>query len=355
MENTALQVISGAEVAQIGETRGKLEELAGMVRDLLGENFRPTTPATEHDAAVILDWLRSGKKADTPNTLREYLRDITGPTTGFLTYVNGKPLARVTRQDVQGFKGAIAETEIPATDRRPAHRLAASTQRRMLAAVKGLLSHASGIGYLRFNAGKGVSLPALPESKRDKALSRTDSMRALITAQNRATGTETEKRQTTRRRDYLLNRFCYLTGGRISEVLNLTWKDIYATDNGAEVRILGKGRKERVLRISVDMFEALEAERAGAAEEVYVFMSQKGGRLSISQGWRIVKATAAAAGIQRKMTPHTWRHTVATQLLDGGAPLHQVSEFLGHSDPRVTVKSYYSESAGLKVEDFIDV
>lgn len=355
MENTALQIISGAEIAQIGETRGKLEELAGMVRDLLGENFRPTMPATEHDAAVILDWLRSGKKADVRNTLREYMRDITGPTTGFLTYVNGKQLARVTRQDVQNFKAALAEAEIPATDRRPAHRLAANTQRRMLAAVKGLLSHASGIGYLQFNAGKGVALPALPESKRDKALSRTDSMRTLIAAQNRAAGTETDKRQTTRRRDYLLNRFCYLTGGRISEVLNLTWQDIYRTDDGAEVRIVGKGGKERILRIPADMFEALEAERAGAAEEVYVFRSQKGGRLSIAQGWRIVKATAAAAGITRKMTPHTWRHTVATQLLDGGAPLHQVSEFLGHSDPRITVKAYYSQSSSLKVEDYLDL
>jgi integrase len=46
---------------------------------------------------------------------------------------------------------------------------------------------------------------------------------------------------------------------------------------------------------------------------------------------------------------------VATQLLDAGAPLHEVSSFLGHSDPKITVKAYYSESEGLKLEDFIDI
>jgi len=48
-------------------------------------------------------------------------------------------------------------------------------------------------------------------------------------------------------------------------------------------------------------------------------------------------------------------HSIATQLLDAGAPLHKVSSFLGHSDPKITVKSYYSESEGLNVEDFIDI
>jgi len=51
----------------------------------------------------------------------------------------------------------------------------------------------------------------------------------------------------------------------------------------------------------------------------------------------------------------TWRHSIATQLPDAGAPMHKVSRFLGHSDPKITVKAYYSESEGLKVEDFIDV
>jgi integrase/recombinase XerD len=77
--------------------------------------------------------------------------------------------------------------------------------------------------------------------------------------------------------------------------------------------------------------------------------------LSVSQAWRIVNALADEASVTKKVSPHTWRHSIATQLLDAGAPLHKVSRFLGHSDPKITVKAYYLESEGLKVEDFIDV
>ena len=66
-------------------------------------------------------------------------------------------------------------------------------------------------------------------------------------------------------------------------------------------------------------------------------------------------ALADEANVSKRAPPHTWRHSIATQLLDAGAPLHKVSSFLGHSDPKITVKAYCSESEGLKVEDFIDV
>jgi len=68
-----------------------------------------------------------------------------------------------------------------------------------------------------------------------------------------------------------------------------------------------------------------------------------------------VNALADEANVSKRAPPHTWRHSIATQLLDAGAPLHKVSSFLGHSDPKITVKAYCSESEGLKVEDFIDV
>jgi hypothetical protein len=51
----------------------------------------------------------------------------------------------------------------------------------------------------------------------------------------------------------------------------------------------------------------------------------------------------------------TWRHSIAKQLLDASAQPHKVFYFLGHSDPKITFKAYYSESERLKVEDFIDV
>jgi site-specific recombinase XerD len=285
-----------------------MDKLAQLARELLGENFQLIMSATEGDAAVILDWLRSGMKAESPKTQREYLRDVCGPAIGFLNFVGAKPLAAVRRQDVQNYRDALKAVVIPATARRAEHSLAASSQTRMLASVKGLLTHANGIGYTPFNPGKGVALPSLPESKRDKALSQSQSMKMLVTAQARAEATETEKRAKTRRRDYLLNKLLYLTGGRISEVLALRWSHIYATDKGGEMKIIhGKGRKERVISLPEELFAALlemRADRHGDDAD-FVFTPQKGGRLSISQAWRIVNALADEANVTKKVSPHT--------------------------------------------------
>jgi integrase/recombinase XerD len=55
---------------------------------------------------------------------------------------------------------------------------------------------------------------------------------------------------------------------------------------------------------------------------------------------------AGEANVTKKVSPHTWRHSIATQLLDTSAPLHKVSSFLGHSDPKITVKAYYLSPKG---------
>jgi site-specific recombinase XerD len=149
----------------------------------------------------------------------------------------------------------------------------------------------------------GAALPSLPESKRDKALSQSQSMKMLVKAQARAEATETEKRAVTRRREYLLNKLLYLTGGRISEVLALRWSHIYATDRGGEMKIIhGKGRKEPVISLPEELFDALQRMRADRRgdEEDFVFASQKGGQLSVSQAWRIVNALASEANVTKK-------------------------------------------------------
>jgi len=78
-----------------------------------------------------------------------------------------------------------------------------------------------------------------------------------------------------------------------------------------------------------------------------------GGRISEVPALRWSHIYATDKGGEMKIIRGKGR--IATQLLDAGAPLHKVSSFLDHSDPKITVKAYYSEAEGLKVEDFIDV
>lgn len=341
-------------LAQIGDASGAVEKLAAMVADLLGQGFAPVLPTSEGDAAVIRDWLRSGRRGESRKTQTEYLRDLCGPAFGFLAFVASKPIAMVTRQDFTDYKEHLAALIVGASDKREAHPLSIATQCRILASIKGLLTHTNAIGYAPYNPGKGVVLPSLPKSKRDKALSQSQAIKMLTAAERRADDTETDKRKATRHRDFLLNKMFYMTGGRLSEMLGLRWSDIYATDKGGECRILrGKGNKERVVNLPAELYDALMVMRAAASEDGFVFRSQKGGKLGLSQGLRIVKAVAAEAKISKRVTPHTWRHSIATQLLDAGAPLHQVSNFLGHSDPKITVANYYHPAAGLDVTEYI--
>jgi site-specific recombinase XerD len=146
------------------------------------------------------------------------------------------------------------------------------------------------------------------------------------------------------------------------EILALRWCDLCDGERGGEVKLVhSRGGKERVISLPQDLLAALQklhAER-GADEEGFIFTSQKGGPLSVSQAERILTALANEAKIDKKVSPRTLRDSIATQLLDRGAPLQRVSKFLGHNDLKITGQMYdsesdYSDSGGLKVEGFFD-
>ncbi len=144
-------------------------------------------------------------------------------------------------------------------------------------------------------------------------------------------------------RDKAILETFYSSGLRVSELINLTISDIYFEDE--VIRIFGKGSKERIVPLGSSAIrwlkEYLKNSRPflekNSKPQNYLFLNQKRGtKLSRMAIWNIFKQYAKAAGIKKEIHPHTFRHSFATHLLEGGADLRAAQEMLGHADISTT-------------------
>jgi len=142
-------------------------------------------------------------------------------------------------------------------------------------------------------------------------------------------------------RDRALLELGYGGGLRVSELCGLLVSDLIMTDG--LVRVIGKGSKERLVPIGRQVIGAvsvyLNTTRATLDQgrtEGRLILNARGTPLSRVGAWGIVKEHAQHAGITKRVTPHTLRHTFATHLLEGGADLRAVQEMLGHADLSTT-------------------
>jgi integrase/recombinase XerD len=142
-------------------------------------------------------------------------------------------------------------------------------------------------------------------------------------------------------RDRAMLEFAYASGVRVSELTALRLRDLALAEGFATV--LGKGAKERLVPVGRRAVQAIEvylrelrpglAARHGSSA---VFLNAQGRPLTRMGVWKILRKHVAAAGITRRVTPHTLRHSFATHLLEGGADLAAVQEMLGHADIATT-------------------
>jgi integrase/recombinase XerD len=133
----------------------------------------------------------------------------------------------------------------------------------------------------------------------------------------------------------------YGAGLRVSELVGLDVDDVDL--EGASVRVMGKGGKEREVPLGRYARRALESylRRARPAlatprSRSALFLNARGGRLTRQGCAKILRACAERAGIRRRVSPHTLRHSFATHLLEGGADVRVVQELLGHSKVATT-------------------
>jgi integrase/recombinase XerD len=142
---------------------------------------------------------------------------------------------------------------------------------------------------------------------------------------------------TTGIRDRAMIELLYGCGLRISELLNLQLKDIEF--EAGFVRVTGKGNKQRLVPMGQFAAESIKGwlkSKASSHDSKILFTSKLGERFSRPGLWKIIRRRVLEAGITKPVTPHTFRHSFATHLLEGGADLRVVQEMLGHADISTT-------------------
>lgn len=147
-------------------------------------------------------------------------------------------------------------------------------------------------------------------------------------------------------RDNAILELLYGTGMRISELISLRISAVY--DEIGFIKITGKGNKERLVPYGRYSREAVERYLTAAREHLrksvqsdILFLSNRKRKFSRVGIWKIIKKYAVLAGVMKRVTPHTLRHSFATHMIEGGADLRIVQELLGHTS--ITTTQIYTQ------------
>jgi len=160
-------------------------------------------------------------------------------------------------------------------------------------------------------------------------------------------------------RDRLVVELIYSTGARVSEVENMMLDDIDIKNN--EIKVTGKGRKQRIVYINNEALSWLEKYLSDArnilslrennglySKDRHVFLNCRGTGLTVRSIRNIVKKNVLLAGIKKNITPHSLRHSFATHLLQKGAGIREIQELLGHESISTTAVYSHMDISKLK-------
>ena len=254
--------------------------------------------------------------------------------------------------DLREFCGFLAEKKAELAEVTPQtlslylfhlrHRgLATRTLARHLSALRGLFSYLADEGDVGDDPAEYLENPKLPKKLPDVLT--VQDMAAILAQPDMATSLGF--------RDRAMLELLYAAGLRVSELITLKVYD-FDTQSGI-LRVFGKGSKERLVPIHFIAQEILDNYiknwRAGFKPKVDVlFLNRSGKGLSRQAVWKAVKRHTLAARVAAEVSPHTFRHSFATHLLEGGADLRTVQMLLGHADISATEIYTHVQSGRLR-------
>lgn len=261
------------------------------------------------------------EKALSDNTLAAYVDDVKKLTQFFAISEMQRVPQNVTRKDISAFIVWIHEMGF-----------LASSQARILSGIKNFFKYLMEEDVLVENPLKLVDAPKI-RRKLPVVLSIEEI--ELMMEQIDRSKAEGERNKT-------IIEVLYSCGLRVSELVNLELAHVYWEEEF--VRVIGKGNKERLIPIgSVALKQArlyYESVRrhvdAAPGHSKYVFLNRRGKQLTRVMIFTIVKGLAEKAGIDKTISPHTFRHSFATHLVENGADLRAVQDMLGHESITTT-------------------
>ena len=254
----------------------------------------------------------------TENSVQAYLSDITK----LQKYAEskGKGLEELERMEVESFIWSLHELGI-----------SAKSQKRILVGIRSYYKFLRLEGVIEKDPTDCIDAPKLPEQI--PTVLTLEEVNHIIEAPDPST--------IDGQRNRAILETLYSCGLRVSELTELRISHIYKEDGF--IQVLGKGRKERIVPISDKALQEIENYEHFRYEldvkrgfEDYVFLNRFGKKLSRIMVFNVVKRYCQEAGITKEVSPHTFRHTFATHLLEGGANLRAIQMMLGHEQISTT-------------------
>jgi len=273
---------------------------------------------------------------------------------------------RCYRRDLEGFQdflknsgmvlGPAGKVEIEKVDRLAIRKYLSFLHRknrkssiaRKISTLRSFFKYLVREQVISSNPAKGVSTPKV-EKTLPTSLTVDEAFRLMESPKSISRKSSKGSREKGLR-DRAILELLYSSGLRVSELVGLNSSQL-DLDLGI-VRVMGKGRKERIVPVGGKAIEALGAyleERGGVKGDEPIFVNSLGGRLTARSVGRLMKRYTRHSGIFRKVSPHSLRHTFATHLLDAGADIREIQEMLGHSSLSTTQR-YTHISTGKLME-----
>ena len=255
------------------------------------------------------------EKSLAKNSVVSYETDLQ-KLSSFINLVSpGKQPSEVSLQDLQQFLKYISEFNFTE-----------STQSRIISGIKHFYKFLILENYIKINPAELLETPRI--KRKLPVYLEVEEIDQMLSHIDRSTA-EGE-------RNLAMLETMYSCGLRVSELISLKISDLHMTDEF--ISVIGKGDKQRLIPIGTRALKLIENYRVNHRVHIAVkknhvdslFLSKRGTSISRQMVFYIIKDLAALAGIKKELSPHTFRHSFATHLVEGGADLRVVQEMLGH-------------------------